>query len=171
MGASLPFDRVLNSGVRSCRDAPSHAPRCGSWAVAPPDSARFAVVDARVSTMTTNDLASAATDPEYATALDTAERLLGFRLERFLSATPGEPANGADFKRIATMHAFGDVWPRTEHLDTQTRALTSVAIAAALGVLEPLRGQLRIAINSGATREAIAEVFLQVAVYAGVARA
>jgi 4-carboxymuconolactone decarboxylase len=107
----------------------------------------------------------------YAEALDTAERMLGFRLERFLGDTPGEPVNGADFKRIATMHAFGDVWPRTEFLDTRTRALVSVTIAATLGVLEPLRGQLRIALNSGATKEEIAEVFLQVSVYAGVARA
>jgi len=111
------------------------------------------------------------TDPRYAEALDTAERLLGFRLERFLGNTTDEPVNGADFKRIATMHAFGDVWPRTEFLDTRTRALVSVTIAATLGVLEPLRGQLRIALNSGATKEEIAEVFLQVAVYAGVARA
>ncbi|MEH0928410.1 carboxymuconolactone decarboxylase family protein [Micromonospora sp. CPCC 205558] len=124
-----------------------------------------------MSIVTTNHPASAATDPGYAAALDTAERLLGFRLERFLGATPGEPANGADFKRIATMHAFGDVWPRTEHLDTRTRALVSVTIAATLGVLEPLRGQLRIALNAGATKEEIAEVFLQVAAYAGVARA
>lgn len=121
--------------------------------------------------MASDDLASVAWDARYAAALDTAERLLGFRLERFLGTTPSEPANGADFKQIATMHAFGDVWPRTEHLDTQTRALTSVAIAATLGVREPLRGQLRIAIHAGATKEAIAEVFLQVAVYAGVARA
>jgi 4-carboxymuconolactone decarboxylase len=111
------------------------------------------------------------TDPRYAEALDNAERLLGFRLERFLRDSAGEPVNGADFKRIATTHAFGDVWPRTEFLDTRTRALVSVTIAATLGVLEPLRGQLRIALNSGATKEEIAEVFLQVAVYAGVARA
>jgi 4-carboxymuconolactone decarboxylase len=111
------------------------------------------------------------TDPRYAEALDNAERLLGFRLERFLRDSAGEPVNGADFKRIATIHAFGDVWPRTEFLDTRTRALVSVTIAATLGVLEPLRGQLRIALNSGATKEEIAEVFLQVAVYAGVARA
>jgi 4-carboxymuconolactone decarboxylase len=121
--------------------------------------------------MTTDDQATPATDPEYAAALDTAERLLGFRLERFLGATPGEPANAADFKRMATVHAFGDVWPRSEHLDTRTRALVSVTIAATLGVLEPLRGQLRIALNAGATKEEIVEVFLQVAVYAGVARA
>ncbi|MFI7603573.1 carboxymuconolactone decarboxylase family protein [Micromonospora sp. NPDC049366] len=119
--------------------------------------------------MTTQD--PVADDPAYATALDTAERLLGFRLERFLGAGPGEPDNAEDFKRIATIHAFGDVWPRTDHLDTRTRALVSVTIAATLGVLEPLRGQLRIALHSGATREEIVEVFLQVAAYAGVARA
>lgn len=136
-----------------------------------PGLARFALPDGKVRTMTTDHQASATADPGYAAALDTAERLLGFRLERFLEDTPGEPANGADFKRIATQHAFGDVWPRTEHLDIRTRALVSVTIAATLGVLEPLRGQLRIALNSGATKEEIAEVFLQVAVYAGVARA
>jgi 4-carboxymuconolactone decarboxylase len=119
----------------------------------------------------TDDPAAAAWEAGYSAALDTAERLLGFRLERFLGTAPSEPANGADFKRIATMHAFGDVWPREEYLDLKTRALTSVAIVAALGIKEPLRGQLRIAINVGATKEAIAEVFLQVAVYAGVARA
>jgi 4-carboxymuconolactone decarboxylase len=144
---------------------------CTPSAVELPGLARFAFFDEIVSRMTTNDQPSAATDPGYAAALDTAERLLGFRLERFLGATPGEPANGADFKRIATLHAFGDVWPRTEHLDIRTRALVSVTIAATLGVLEPLRGQLRIALNAGATNEEIAEVFLQVAVYAGVARA
>jgi 4-carboxymuconolactone decarboxylase len=110
-------------------------------------------------------------DRDYATALDEAEKLLGFRLERFLGTTPTEPVNAEDFKRIATIQAFGDAWPRTEHLDTRTRALVSVTIAASLGVLEPLRGQLRIALNSGATKEEIVEVFIQIAAYAGVARA
>jgi 4-carboxymuconolactone decarboxylase len=110
-------------------------------------------------------------DKGYAEALDTAERLLGFRLERFLGAGQGEPANAADFKRMATAHAFGDAWPRTEHLDTRTRALVSVTIAATLGILDPLRGQLRIALNSGVTREEVVEAFIQIAVYAGVARA
>jgi 4-carboxymuconolactone decarboxylase len=108
---------------------------------------------------------------DYVRSLDTAEKLLGFRLERFLGDTPGEPPNAADFKRIATVHAFGDAWPRNEYLDTPTRALVSVTIAASLGVLEPLRGQLRIALHSGVTKEQIVEAFIQVAVYAGVARA
>jgi 4-carboxymuconolactone decarboxylase len=92
-------------------------------------SAASALLGGKVGIMTTNH--QAATDEGYAAALDTAERLLGFRLERFLGASPGEPANGADFKRIATMHAFGDVWPRTEHLETRTRALVSVTQVAA----------------------------------------
>ena len=107
----------------------------------------------------------------YARALDTAEELLGFRLETFLGAGDGEPANAADFKRLATMHAFGDSWPRTDHLDTRTRALISVTTTATLGILEPLRGQLRIALNNGVTPEEIVEAFIHIAVYAGVARA
>jgi 4-carboxymuconolactone decarboxylase len=110
-------------------------------------------------------------DRDYATALDEAERMLGFRLERFLGPEPGEPPNAEDFKRIATIQAFGDAWPRTEHLDTASRALVSVTIAATLGVLEPLRGQLRIALHNGASKEQIVEIFIQIAAYAGVARA
>jgi 4-carboxymuconolactone decarboxylase len=110
-------------------------------------------------------------DADYARALDTAEELLGFRLERFLSGGDGEPAIGADFKRLATMHAFRDAWPRTEHLDTRSRALVSVTIAATLGTLEPLRGQVRIALNNGVTKEEIVEAFIQILAYAGAARA
>jgi 4-carboxymuconolactone decarboxylase len=108
---------------------------------------------------------------DYAAALDEAERLLGFRLERFLASSPAEPANADDFKRIATAQAFGDAWPRTDQMDIRTRAIVSVTIAATLGVLEPLRGQLRIALNNGVTKEEIVEVFIQMAAYAGVARA
>jgi 4-carboxymuconolactone decarboxylase len=110
-------------------------------------------------------------DRSYATALDTAERLLGFRLEPFLEPGPGEPANGADFTRLATLHAFGDAWPREGVLDLRTRALVSVTIAATLGTLEPLRGQLRIALNNGVTPAEIVEAFIQLEAYAGAARA
>ena len=99
--------------------------------------------------------AGSSNDENYAWALDTAEQLFGFRLETFLEPASGEPANAADFKRIATVHAFGDSWPRTDLLDTRSRALVSVAATAALGIQEPLRGQLRIALNSGVTPEQI----------------
>lgn len=107
----------------------------------------------------------------YSAALDTAEHLLDMRLEPFLRPGPGEPANGADFKRLATPETFGDAWPRTGVLDTRSRALVSVTIAATLGTLEPLRGQLRIALNNGVTREEIAEAFIHIEAFAGAARA
>jgi 4-carboxymuconolactone decarboxylase len=46
-----------------------------------------------------------------------------------------------------------------------------VTIAAVLGTLEPLRGQLRIALRNGATPEQIVETFIQIEAYAGAARA
>jgi 4-carboxymuconolactone decarboxylase len=111
------------------------------------------------------------TDDRYTAALDTAEKMLGFRLERFLGPGVGEPANAVDFKRIATEHAFGDSWPRADLLDTRSRALVSVAVTATLGVLEPLRGQIRIALHNGVTPEELVETFIHIAAYAGVARA
>jgi 4-carboxymuconolactone decarboxylase len=110
-------------------------------------------------------------DASYAAALDTAEQLLGFRLERFLDPGPGEPPNGTDFTRLATLHTFGDAWSRQDVLDVRTRALISVTIAATLGTLEPLRGQLRIALNNGVSPAEIVEAFVQIEAYAGAARA
>ena len=40
-----------------------------------------------------------------------------------------------------------------------------------LGVVEPLRGQLRIALNTGVTKEEIVEAFIQIEAYAGASRA
>jgi 4-carboxymuconolactone decarboxylase len=107
-------------------------------------------------------------EEDYRQALGTAERLLGQPL--VLPLGDGEPPVGEDSRRLATVHAFGDSWPR-EGLDTHSRALISVAIAATLGTHEPLRGQLRIALNSGVTKEEIVELFIHLEAYAGAARA
>jgi 4-carboxymuconolactone decarboxylase len=104
----------------------------------------------------------------YQKALDQAEKLLGQPLA--LPLGKGEPSVGEEFRRLAIMHTFGDSWTR-EGLDTRSRALVSVAIAAALGTHEPLRGQLRIALASGVTKEEIVEVFIHLEAYAGAARA
>jgi alkylhydroperoxidase/carboxymuconolactone decarboxylase family protein YurZ len=45
-------------------------------------------------------------------------------------------------QRLATLHAFGDAWPRDGVLDVRTRALVSVAIARTLGTIEPLGGPI-----------------------------
>jgi len=105
---------------------------------------------------------------DYQRALQTAENLLGQPL--VLPLGRGEPASGADFRRLATEHTFGDSWTRGG-LDDRSRALVSVAIAATLGTHEPLRGQLRIALNSGVTKEEIVELFIHLEAYAGAARA
>jgi 4-carboxymuconolactone decarboxylase len=89
-------------------------------------------------------------------ALAIAERLLGHPL--VLPLAPAKPASGADFRRLATVHTFGDSWARS-------------AIAAALGTREPLRGQLRIALNSGVSKDEIVDLFIHLQAYAGAARA
>jgi alkylhydroperoxidase/carboxymuconolactone decarboxylase family protein YurZ len=111
--------------------------------------------------------ASEASDGEYQQALDIAHRLLGRPLT--IPLAEGEPEVGEDFRRLATIHTFGDSW-RRGGLDQRSRALISVAIAAALGTHEPLRGQLRIALNSGVTKEEIVELFIHLTAYAGAAR-
>jgi 4-carboxymuconolactone decarboxylase len=105
----------------------------------------------------------------YDAALELAGELLGQPLE--LPLGPGEPDSGREFRRLATLHTFGDSWSRTQQLDTRTRSLISVAITAALGTHEPLRGQLRIALNNGATKDDIVELFIHLEAYAGAARA
>jgi 4-carboxymuconolactone decarboxylase len=112
--------------------------------------------------------ASEASQEEYQQALETAQRLLGRPLT--IPLAEGEPPAGEDFRRLATMQTFGNSWPRGG-LDDRSRALISVAIAATLGTHEPLRGQLRIALNSGVTKEEIVELFIHLTAYAGAARA
>ena len=108
------------------------------------------------------------TSDTHRRALDQAERLLGQPLS--VPQGAGEPAVGADFRRLATEHTFGDSWSRPG-LDDRSRALISVTIAATLGTREPLRGQLRIALRNGVTREEIVELFIHLEAYAGAARA
>jgi 4-carboxymuconolactone decarboxylase len=105
---------------------------------------------------------------DYQQALDTARRLLGQPL--VLPLGEGEPPVGEDFRRLATIQTFGGSWPRGG-LDDRSRALVSVAIAATLGTHEPLRGQLRIALSSGVTKEELVELFIHLTAYAGAARA
>jgi 4-carboxymuconolactone decarboxylase len=107
-------------------------------------------------------------DPADVAAFEKAAELLGKPLELPLGI--GEPPSGEDFRRLATRHAFGDSWSRVG-LDQRSRALISVTIAATLGTREPLRGQLRIAIRNGVSKDEIVELFIHLEAYAGAARA
>jgi 4-carboxymuconolactone decarboxylase len=73
----------------------------------------------------------------------------------------------ADFQRYITESAWGSVWARPG-LDRRTRHLITLAMLAALGKEHELALHIRATQNTGVTQEELKEVFLQVAIYAGV---
>jgi 4-carboxymuconolactone decarboxylase len=72
-----------------------------------------------------------------------------------------------DFQAFITRTAWGGVWTRPG-LDRRTRSMLTIAVLASLGHEEELKLHLRASKNTGATPGDIAEVLMQVAVYAGV---
>jgi Carboxymuconolactone decarboxylase family len=58
----------------------------------------------------------------------------------------------ADTSSAASRHSTRSATAGNGSLDTRARSLISVAITAALGTHEPLRGQLRIALNNGVSK-------------------
>jgi 4-carboxymuconolactone decarboxylase len=73
----------------------------------------------------------------------------------------------ADFQRFITEYAWGEAW-QGQVLDRQTRHMITIAILAALGKEHELAMHIRATQNTGVTAEQLKEVFMQVAVYAGV---
>ena len=73
----------------------------------------------------------------------------------------------ADFQRYITEGAWGSIWTRPG-LDKRTRHLLTIALLTALGKHDELGMHIRATRNTGVTPEEVREVFLQVAVYAGV---
>src|SRR5919108_3484345 len=73
----------------------------------------------------------------------------------------------ADYQRYITENAWGSVLSRPG-LDTKTRHLLTLAMLASIGRHEELAMHIRATRNTEVTRDEVKEVFLQVAVYAGV---
>jgi 4-carboxymuconolactone decarboxylase len=73
----------------------------------------------------------------------------------------------ADFQRFITETAWGSVWTRPG-LDRRTRHLITLALLAALGKEHELALHIRATQNTGVTQEELKEVFMQVAIYAGI---
>ena len=73
----------------------------------------------------------------------------------------------ADFQRFITETAWGSVWTRPG-LDRRTRHLVTLAMLAALNKEHELAMHIRATRNTGVTQEELKEVFMQVAIYAGV---
>jgi 4-carboxymuconolactone decarboxylase len=73
----------------------------------------------------------------------------------------------ADFQRFITETAWGSVWSRPG-LDVRTRHLITLALVAALGHHEELAMHVRATTRTGVTEAELSELFLQVAIYAGL---
>jgi 4-carboxymuconolactone decarboxylase len=73
----------------------------------------------------------------------------------------------ADFQRFITETVWGEVWTRPG-LDRKTRHMLTLALLAALGREHELAAHVRAARNTGVTVDDLKEIFLQVAIYAGV---
>jgi len=76
-----------------------------------------------------------------------------------------------DFNRplqeLVTEYCWGAVWGR-DGLERKTRSLLNLAMVSALNRPHELKLHVAGALRNGVTREEIREVFLQVAIYAGV---
>jgi len=72
-----------------------------------------------------------------------------------------------EFQQLVTEYCWGAVWGR-EGLDKRTRSLLNLAMISCLNRPHELRLHIAGALTNGVTREEIREVFMQVAIYAGV---
>ena len=79
--------------------------------------------------------------------------------------------NADEFSRplqdLVTEYCWGAVWAR-DGLSLKTRSMLNLAMISVLNHPHELRTHLRGALNNGVTRDEIREIFLQVAIYAGV---
>jgi 4-carboxymuconolactone decarboxylase len=87
--------------------------------------------------------------------------------EHVARAQANTTALDADFQRFITEVAWGRVWARPG-LDQRTRHLITLAMLAALDRREELAMHVAATVRTGVTVDELKEVFLQVAVYAGV---
>ena len=71
------------------------------------------------------------------------------------------------FQELITESAWGTVWSRPGWTKRE-RSMVTIALLAALGHDEEVAMHVRATVNTGASREDIAEALLHVAIYAGV---
>lgn len=111
----------------------------------------------------TEFLAGLAPGPALGPALR--RRVLGdAHVDRAMAATT---ELDRDFQAFITTYAWGGPWARG-HFDLRTRHLLTLAVLAALPREHELELHLRAVQNTGVTQDDLREIFLHVAVYAGV---
>ena len=70
-------------------------------------------------------------------------------------------------QELVTEYCWGAVWGR-EGLDRSQRSMLNLAMISILNRPHELKAHIRGALTNGLTRAQISEIFLQVAIYAGV---
>lgn len=94
-------------------------------------------------------------------------RVLGeAHVERSMAAAEADPFL-LPIQQMTVEFGWGQVWNRPG-LPLKTRSLLSVAFLCALGKHDELRTHVRGALRNGATKEELAEVLLQAALYCGM---
>src|SRR4029079_5916425 len=87
--------------------------------------------------------------------------------EHLARAQANTTALDADFQGFITEVAWGLVWT-PPGLDRRTRHLITLAMLAALGKHDELAMHVAATARTGVTEDELREVFLQVAIYAGM---
>jgi len=71
------------------------------------------------------------------------------------------------FQELVTEYCWGAVWGR-EELPRKTRSMLNLAMIAILNRPHELKLHIKGALTNGVTKDEIREIFMQVAIYAGV---
>jgi len=71
------------------------------------------------------------------------------------------------FREFVDAYCWGTIWTRPG-LDLKTRSLINLSMIASLNRGHELKIHLHGALNNGVTHDEVREIFMQVAVYAGV---
>ncbi|MFI5717606.1 carboxymuconolactone decarboxylase family protein [Nocardia sp. NPDC051750] len=86
--------------------------------------------------------------------------------ESYVRNTAGDDFSGP-LQDLVTEYCWGAVWGR-DGLPLKTRSMLNLAMIALLNRPHELRTHVRGALNNGVSRDEIREIFMQVAIYAGV---
>lgn len=70
-------------------------------------------------------------------------------------------------QELVTRYCWGEIWTRPA-IDRRTRSIMNLAMLTALNRPHEVKLHVRGAINNGLSKEEIAEIFLQAAIYCGV---
>lgn len=104
-------------------------------------------------------------EDRYETGMKVRRKVLGdAHVDR---ATKAATDFDRDFQQFITEGAWGSIWSRSG-LTHRERSMLTITLLAALGHDQELAMHIRATANTGASKEDVTEVLMQVAVYAGV---